>query len=280
MKKFLTFIMTFSLILYGCTSSPNSPHSEVKGVSEFKNKDFSYYPILGESSNLSESAKDSMDKWRKNIVDLANENKDLIFINGPKTSKDVAITFDDGPDNMVTPKVLDILKNKGVKASFFFIGENIDKYPEVVLRTFEEGNLVLNHSNTHKDLSKISKEEFCEEVDITDNKIKNLIGKAPNIIRPPYGAIDKLDEYKERDLKVALWSIDTLDWSKRDKDNIFNNVKDNIRPGDIILMHTTKDTNATAEALPLIIDYLKENDFNIVTLDKLLDIPPYSYSHY
>ncbi|MEW8957032.1 polysaccharide deacetylase family protein [Clostridium sp.] len=275
MKKFIAFILIPLLVLCGCDSY-NKFSSEVKGISEINNNDSSsYYPILGESSNLSEASKDSMDIWRKYIVDLANKNKDLIFINGPENSRNVALTFDDGPDNKVTPKVLDILKNKGVNASFFFLGDNIDKYPEIALRTFEEGNLVLNHSTTHKDLSKLSKEDFAKEVDTTDDKIKNLIGKTPNIIRPPYGAISNLDEYKERNLKIALWSIDTLDWSKRDKDNILSNVTDNIRPGDIILMHTSLDTEATAEALPLIIDYLKENNFNIVTLDKLLGIPPY-----
>ena len=276
MKKLLAFILIPLLLMWGCISSSDKSSSDVKGVAEYKSNDSSfYYPILGESSNLSESSKDSMDNWRKYIVDLANKNKDLLFINGPNTSRNVALTFDDGPDDKVTPKILDILKNKGVNASFFFLGDNIDKYPEIALRTFEEGNLVLNHSTTHKDLSKLSKEDFAKEVDTTDDKIKNLIGKTPNIIRPPYGAISELDEYKERNLKIALWSIDTLDWSKRDKDNILSNVTNNIRPGDIILMHTSPDTEATAEALPLIIDYLKENNFNIVTLDELLGIPPY-----
>jgi Predicted xylanase/chitin deacetylase len=236
-----------------------------------------YHDILGKSNKYGPKDLDNWKKWKDQILDLAKANKNDVFINGFTDKKEVSLTFDDGPDGTVTPKILDILKANKVNASFFFIGENVKNFPQVVKRTYNEGNLVLNHSYTHPELSKKNNAEIDKELCQTENSIFSLIGKRPAIIRPPYGDLSQaaVDEIKKNNYKMIIWSIDTFDWSQKEKANIINNVISNVRPGDIILMHSNGDKKTTAEALPEIIKQLKENGYDMVTVDKLLKIPAY-----
>lgn len=236
-----------------------------------------FYNIEGKSNKLSKKEVESMDKWRKDIVALARINSNDLYINGNTEDKVVALTFDDGPDLRITPKILDVLKDNNVKGSFFFIGDRVKKYPSVVKRTDEEGNLVLSHSFSHPDLSKKIDTEIEKETAYAEASIYDVIKKRPAIIRPPYGAVDErvLKQLKKTDLKSVLWSIDTLDWSQREKGNIVSNVVDNIRPGDIILMHSNEDKIITSEALPDIISKLKEKGYRFVDLSELLGIKAY-----
>ncbi len=235
------------------------------------------YSILGESKNLTKKQKEDMDKWRSEIVGLSKNNKDYIYINGGEGKKEVALTFDDGPDGKITPEILDILKKNNIHASFFFIGKYVDLYPDTVKRAYSEGNLVLNHSMSHIDLSNKSSEIIDKELLGNEDKIFNLINKRPAIMRPPYGAVTQLsaDEIKKLGYKAVIWSIDTLDWSQKESSNISKNVLDNVRNGDIILMHSNADKKTTAEALPEIIKGLREKGYDMVTLDDLLGIAAY-----
>lgn len=233
--------------------------------------------ILGESKNLTEKQQASMEKWRTEILDMAGKNEGKLYINGPSGSKEVALTFDDGPDGKVTPGILDILKSRNVNASFFFIGNSVKKYPDVVKRAYSEGNLVLNHSMGHPDFKKLKADQMMQEVTDTEEAIYSITGKRPAIVRPPYGSVSKeeLELLNSSGCKVVIWSIDTLDWSQMDSSSIAGNVLDNVRNGDIILMHSNGDKKATAGALPGIIDGLKAKGYTIVTLDKLLGIDAY-----
>jgi len=290
MRKFsflLISILIISLLLLGgCgkqssgqgNSSTNSNVSqENKPTNENTSDDILYLPILGESKNLTEKQKKDMSIWRKDIVDLAKKNKNSVFINGSAEKKQVALTFDDGPDGVITPKILDVLKEKNVKASFFFIGKSVSLFPEVVKRAYKDGNLVLNHSLTHADLSNKNAKDIQGEIKGTEDKIFSLINKRPAIIRPPYGALtqNSIDEIEKTNYKMVIWSIDTLDWSQKESSNITNNVLNNVRNGDIILMHSNGDKKATLEALPAIIEGLEKKGYKIVTLDELLNITPY-----
>ena len=213
----------------------------------------------------------------EDIIKVAKQYPNDVFLNGDTHKKQVALTFDDGPDGKITPKILDILKQNNVKGNFFFIGENVAKFPKVVKRADKEGNLVLNHSYNHPDFKKENNEEIKNQILKTENVIYKIIGKKPAIIRPPYGDVDGriVSTILQTDDKIAIWSIDTLDWSQKEKDNIVKNVLDNLRPGDIILMHSNGDKAATAEALPIIIKGIKEKGYEIVTLDKMLNIKAY-----
>lgn len=275
-KHFLLITIFLSSIIIFC-SCRKEPVPQQSLDSPKKEISFGYLSILGNSKNLTPKQKEEMDIWRKDIVEFAKTNKDIVYINGPRGKKEVALTFDDGPDGVITSGVLDILKAKNVNGSFFFIGKNIDLYPETVKRAFNEGNLVLNHSLNHLDLSKKNPEVIINEIKGNEEKIYSLINKRPAIVRPPFGAINQqeADQLKKLNCKVVIWSIDTLDWSQKDSSNITKNVLDNLRDGDIILMHSNSDKKATLEALPGIIEGIQNKGYSIVTLDKLLNINPY-----
>ncbi|HEY5563487.1 MAG TPA: polysaccharide deacetylase family protein [Clostridiaceae bacterium] len=153
----------------------------------------------------------------------------------------------------------------------------MSSYPNVVKRAYNEGNLVLNHSLTHTDLSNKTEVEIDREIKISEDKIFSIINIRPAIIRPPYGALSQssINEIVKNNYKIVIWSIDTLDWSQKESINIAKNVLDNARDGDIILMHSNSDKKTTLEALPAIIKGLKHNGYSIVTLSELLNIKAY-----
>lgn len=246
---------------------------------ETENKKDDYYPlkILGVSNKLSQSQNDSMNNWRKRIVEISKSNSESVYIDGRTDEKLVALTFDDGPDAKVTPQVLKVLKENNIKASFFFIGERVKVYPSVVKQTFDDGNLVLSHSYTHPQFTKLAESEIKQEIISTENEISKVINKKPAIIRPPYGDTNDLviSMCNAMQYKIVIWSIDTMDWAVDSEDNIVKNVVDNIRTGDIILMHSNEDKTKDVKALSTIITQLKEKGYRFETLDEMLKIKAY-----
>jgi len=231
--------------------------------------------IKGTSTKLTESAWASMQKWRKDIV-LFAKSQENIFINGPNKKK-VALTFDDGPDQTITPAIIDILAAYHVKGNFFFLGSKVKEHPDVVKEAFNQGNLVLSHSYHHVELTKLSKVAVRKEIDDAGQAIKSVIGKEPAILRTPYGDTNAqvAGISMQEGYSIVLWSIDTLDWSQKDAKNIVNNVIANVRNGDIILMHSDSDKVETKKALPLLIEELQKRNFEIVDLGNLLNINAY-----
>ncbi|SFK98610.1 Peptidoglycan/xylan/chitin deacetylase, PgdA/CDA1 family [Paenibacillus sp. 1_12] len=232
--------------------------------------------IKGKSNQLTPKALKSMTLWRENIIALAQKHRDSIYINGPDRNK-VALTFDDGPDPVNTPAIIDSLKKYKVKGSFFFVGEMVKSYPEVVRHAYDNGNLVLNHSYKHDNLTQKSQNQIQADLNQTDKAIEDIIGKKPALMRSPYGETDEKVVAAATDTghKIVLWSIDTLDWSQRESQNITKNVIDNIRNGDIILMHSTSRTSETAKAVPIIIEELQKRNYDIVDLATLLNVQAY-----
>jgi peptidoglycan-N-acetylglucosamine deacetylase len=231
--------------------------------------------IKGESNQLSSTAWASMQNWRKQIVNFSS-GQENVFINGPN-KKMVALTFDDGPDTTTTSAIINILEEHKVIGNFFFVGSNVEKHPEVVRAAYEKGNLISSHSYTHIDLAKLTKGELLSQMEKTEKAIEAIIGKRPTMIRPPYGETDELvaSVAKEQGYSIVLWSIDTLDWSQKEASNIVKNVMDNVRNGDIILMHSTEEQSETKKALPIIIEELQKENFEIVGLEELLNVKAY-----
>ncbi|MEN6461771.1 MAG: polysaccharide deacetylase family protein [Syntrophomonas sp.] len=233
--------------------------------------------ILGNSDNLSPQEWTAMQAWRKNVQQMASENTASLFLNGSSPKAQVALTFDDGPDEEFTTRVLDVLKQYHVPATFFFKGNQLDRYASVAKRAYEEGNLIASHAYSHQELDKMSAPDIEKEIVATDKAFERVLGVQPAMIRPPFGAInqDVLEVCSNNQEKVILWSIDTLDWSQPEPDHIAQNVLKNVRPGDIILMHSCKDREATVQALPKIIEGLQLKGYEMVDLSKLLKIPAY-----
>ena len=185
----------------------------------------------------------------------------------PVEAPKIALTFDDGPSAAWTPALLDGLKERGVKATFFLIGENADKNPEIVKRIAEEGHLIGNHTYHHVELTKVSENEARLELADTSAVIVRITGKEPEYMRPPFGAWQRKLEQEIQMLPV-LWTIDPLDWTTENQDEIVNKVVTEAEENDIILLHDCY--KSSIEAGLRIVDILQEEGFMFVTVDELL----------
>ncbi|WP_053372678.1 polysaccharide deacetylase family protein [Paenibacillus sp. FJAT-27812] len=191
-----------------------------------------------------------------------------------KEEKLIALTFDDGPDKRYTTEILDILKEKGVKATFFVVGQQVSKNPEVLQRIVDEGHAVGNHTYHHKDLSKLNKQQIIEEVKTADAAIKKAIGFTPILFRAPYGAVsDTLKVLlKSNNRDLVGWNIDTRDWAGTSSADIRKMIKNEAKPSGIILMHSFggKHIKNTVQALPDVIDDLVKKGYTLVTVDQII----------
>ena len=176
----------------------------------------------------------------------------------------VALTFDDGP-SIYTKEIVEILKQYNVGGTFFFVGNNVNKYPEYVTYVQSSGYSIGNHSTSHKELTKISKGEIKEEIDLTESYLKEITGQSIDLFRPPYGSMnnDLLTTISDRNFKTIMWNRDTEDWNSRDTNAIINYVFETESSGSIYLFH---ELEATVEALPIIIEHFQSQGLKIVSL--------------
>lgn len=181
--------------------------------------------------------------------------------------KCIALTFDDGPDKKYTAKLLDGLKERNVRATFFLMGQSIEGNEELVKRMEEEGHLIGNHSYSHVQLTKAGSDVVCQAVDRTSRMIEGITGERPQYMRPPYG--DWNEELECRvGMTTVLWSVDSLDWKLRNTNRIVKRVLKDAEDGDIILMHDIFP--ASVEAALEIVDTLTKRGYTFVTVDELL----------
>lgn len=181
------------------------------------------------------------------------------------------MTFDDGPHPKLTPKLLDMLKERNIKATFFVIGKCVAEYPDIAKRIVDEGHEIANHSWNHPQLTKLSPSAFDAEISQTTDAIQKATGVRPVTMRPPYGAINPTltkrlnDEYG---LCVILWSVDPQDWKIRKSDHVSGHIIKNATPGAIILAH---DIHAsTIDAMPATLDALQSKGYKFATVSELI----------
>lgn len=180
--------------------------------------------------------------------------------------KVVALTFDDGPNSQYTDKLLDGLKERGVRASFFLIGECIEGNQETVKRMNEEGHLIGVHCMRHTDLTKKKIDDACAELNETRQMITDVTGKEPEYMRPPYGSWnDALSEHVS--MEPVFWNVDSVDWKLQNTSRIVKKVVKDTKDGDIILMHDEFPTSV--DAAFQIIDNLMAKGYTFVTVDEL-----------
>lgn len=181
--------------------------------------------------------------------------------------KKIAITFDDGPHPYYTEQLLKGLNERNAKATFFITGKNVEAYPEIVKKIYDNGHLIGNHTYNHTQLTSKNRESFKQEIIKTNEVIREVTGEDTIYIRPPYGSWNKEFE-KELNMFPVLWTIDPLDWCSSDVSCIVKNVCAKVEENDIILMHDQYKTTVTA-ALK-IVDKLMEEGYEFVTVDELL----------
>lgn len=196
----------------------------------------------------------------------------------PTGRKWVSLTFDDGPHPEWTPKFIDLLRAKNVKATFFLLGQQIEKSPEIAKLLVDNGFEVANHTTNHPQFRSASKEKIREELTRTNELIKEATGIAHvTLMRPPYGQAPKnvQEVCDELGLKIITWNIDTDDWrSSTGEDKMTSNVMSNLKDGSIILMHdrSEKAYNTTLN----IIDQIREKGYEFVTVSELLGWQPHT----
>ncbi len=190
-----------------------------------------------------------------------------VHVDGPY----IAMTFDDGPSAVLTPKLLDLLAAHHIKATFFVIGENVAEHPEVVARAAREGHEIANHSWSHPNFGKMSQENVRSQLRRTDDAIKSATGARPTLLRPPYGSITEREKrwiHDEFGYKIILWDVDPLDWKRPGPAVVRSRILKETRPGSIVLSHDIHP--GTIEAMPSTFDALEAKGFKFVTVSELI----------
>lgn len=260
----------------------------VKGLSEEKNKEvittlrdkdmatwkFTYdeskfniniEPIVSDVSSVEVSINDVFKYIEEAYLKGEDLEKYKTYIK-KRTRKAVALTFDDGPSPKTTPVALDLLKKYNAKGTFFMVGHAVEGNEDIIKRVIAEGHQIGNHSWDHPVLTKISLEKAKSQINDTTAALKKASGLDVHIMRPPYGAINGAIQ-AEVDQSFILWDVDTLDWKNRNTASIMKEVR-KAQAGSIILMHDIHQT--TIDALPLILQYLTEQGFEMVTIEELM----------
>jgi peptidoglycan/xylan/chitin deacetylase (PgdA/CDA1 family) len=194
--------------------------------------------------------------------------------------KVVALTFDDGPSPVWTPQILDELKKVDVKATFFMIGQYVEKYPQIARRVAEEGHDIGNHSYDHHVLIYYRMEALEKEIKDAERVIREVTGQTTHYFRPPKAWITnkEKDKIKEMGYEVVLWTLNSKDWVTFDDKYIVKFLVHHVRPGDIILFHdgggvfSTEggNRNETVKTIPQLVEKLRAKGYRFVTITELL----------
>jgi len=183
----------------------------------------------------------------------------------------IAMTFDDGPHATNTPRLLDMLKQRGIKATFFVVGQCAAEYPDIMKRIVAEGHEIANHSWSHPLLSKMGEGGVTDQLQRTHDVIVQTTGVTPKIMRPPYGGFTKNQmawANQKWDYKVILWDVDPLDWKVRNAESVKSKILAGTVNGSIILSHDIHKT--TVDAMPETLDGLTARGFKFVTVSELI----------
>lgn len=179
----------------------------------------------------------------------------------------IALTFDDGPHPVQTKRLLDGLRERKVKATFFLMGQNIEGNEEIVKQMQQDGHLIGNHSYRHVPLTTAGERTVCEAIEQTERIIAGITGERPEYLRPPYGDWNESLEF-QLNLTPVFWSVDSLDWKLQNTEKIVDKVLKNTEDGDIILMHDIFSTSV--DAALLIVDTLRDRGYTFVTVEELM----------
>ncbi len=204
----------------------------------------------------------------------------VLALHGPAAAgKQLALTFDDGPDTRFTPQVLDVLKKHQVKATFFVMGSRVDGHPEVTKRMAREGHALGNHTYWHPKLYQDNVDRLRWELRQTDQSLLHTIGYVPRLFRAPYGGLNRelVAELDRQRYSVIGWSIDSRDWTQADAATVESNIMKGVHPGGIILLHSgghwTQNLSGMVEALDTLIPKLQAQGYTFVTIPEMLAIP-------
>jgi peptidoglycan/xylan/chitin deacetylase (PgdA/CDA1 family) len=222
------------------------------------------------------------DKERVNtpltLADLHQKYRSTFLFNGPQNVRQAALTFDDVPDTIFTNQILDVLKQYGVKATFFVVGNRAEAHPEVIRRIVKDGHELGNHSYSHPNLAKTDAAKFHDEVLNTEQILTNITGYKHKLFRPPYGNVTEpqILWLASQQYHIINWNVDSLDWKGLNAEQVTANVLGHVVPGAVILQHGAggegEDLTGTVQALPGIIEKLQASNIQLVTVPELFKI--------
>lgn len=177
----------------------------------------------------------------------------------------VALTFDDGPYDKVTNRLVKTLAKHDSRATFFAVGNRIDRYADAVKNAYEHGNQIATHTYDHRDLTTLTRSGIKKELKKSSNTTKKVIGQGPAMLRPPYGDVNDTMR-KTVNMPMINWDVDTEDWKSKSKKEILKRCKV-IEDGDIVLMHDLYST--TADAVEILVPRMRKKGFQFVTVEEL-----------
>ncbi|WNR46597.1 polysaccharide deacetylase family protein [Paenibacillus roseipurpureus] len=267
------------------TFAPRSPSPNERSTSNVKSKsspkkatsqpESSKRPSLPVQKNQGQAR---ILQKKLTLSQLVVKYPDTFKLRGSSQEKKVALTFDDGPDTRFTPKVLDALKANGVKATFFVLGSMAYTHPDIIKRIVNEGHVIGNHSYSHENLPKLSADKFQNQIVSTESILQGMIGYAPKLIRPPYGAIneEQVRWIADHHYLIVNWNVDSLDWKSLKAEQVLHNIMQQTKPGSIILQHSggadSQDLSGTVQAISPLISKLKAAGYTFVTVPELLHV--------
>ncbi len=207
---------------------------------------------------------------RPAVVDASASARQLPIYCVQRDQKMISIYFYAAWGNEDTQQLIDILAKYNVKATFFVVGQWVDKYPESVKALHDAGHEVMNHSNTHAHMSKLSRDEIVADVEACNDKIEAVTGVRPTLIRPPYGEYDDnvISSIRSTGMEPIQWDVDSLDWKDLSAADITTRVVGKVQAGSIVLFHNA--ALHTPEALPGIIEKLLQDGYTFVPISQLI----------
>jgi len=194
-------------------------------------------------------------------------------VHGSRERRQIALTFDDGPDPTHTPKLLDALAELGVPATFFLLGRKVDANPELAARIARAGHEIGNHTFDHPYLPLASSRRVERELAAADVAIERATGIVPSLARPPYGgrSPSNVRAFARSGKRVVLWDVNSFDWKGAPADDVARRVVQRTRPGSIILMHDARDGgDTTVDAVRMLVPELRARGFELATVSRVL----------
>lgn len=187
----------------------------------------------------------------------------------------ISITFDDGPTPGVTEVVLDELKKRNIRSTFFMIGKRVAAAPELAQRVLAEGHEICNHTYNHLKLNSLPPDRVDWELKQTQEKIEDVTQHTPLWLRPPFGAFrkDQISIPQANQLGVVFWDVDPRDWSQPGEEKIVNTILTETRPGSIVLCHDLHQQ--TANCIGRVLDGLLEKDYEFINISAFLGLPKF-----
>ena len=213
------------------------------------------------------------------VVGASASTRQLPIYCVQKDYKVLSISFDAAWGNEDTQQLIDILDKYGVKATFFVVGEWVDKYPESVKALFDAGHEVMSHSNTHAHFNSLSADEIVADLTACGDKIEGVTGVRPTLFRCPYGEYDDhvINAVRSMDIEPIQWDVDSLDWKDLSAGEITRRVTGKVQPGSIVLFHNA--ALHTPEALPAIIQTLLQEGYTFVPISQMILSGEYTIDH-